>query len=59
MLKGERFFGAVRTLALNSEGLTEMFTNMDVKCYQTFAGAKVKGLMNFFKEFPKEWEYKD
>ena len=46
MLKGERFFGAVRTQAPNSKELTKMVTNMDGKCYQTSAGAKVKGLIN-------------
>ena len=32
MLKGERFFGAVRTQVSNSKELTKMVTNMDVKC---------------------------
>ena len=44
MLKGERFFGAVRTQAPNSKELTKMVTNMDVKCYQTFCRSKSKGV---------------
>ena len=46
LLNGERILGAVRTLAPNSKELTKMVTNVDGKCYQTSAGAKVKGLMN-------------
>ena len=46
LLKGERILGAVRTQAPNSKELTKMVTNVDGKCYQTSAGAKVKGLMN-------------
>ena len=45
-LNKERIFGAVKTQAPNSKELTKMVTNVDVKCYQTSAGAKVKGLMN-------------
>ena len=46
LLNRERILGAVRTQAPNSKELTKMVTNMDGKCYQTSAGAKVKGLMN-------------
>ena len=46
LLKGERILWAVRTQAPNSKELTKMVTNVDGKCYQTSAGAKVKGLMN-------------
>ena len=36
----------VKTQTPKSKELTKMVTTVDGKCYQTSAGAKVKGLMN-------------
>ena len=44
---------AVKTQTLKSEGLTKMNTNVDRKCYQTSAGAKVKDLTNLFQRIPE------
>ena len=54
MLKGERFFGAVRTQTSNSKELTKMVMNRDVKCYQTFCRSKSKGVNELIsKNFQK------
>ena len=46
LLNEEKILGAVKTQTPKSKELTKMVTNVDGKCYQTSAGAKVKGLMN-------------
>ena len=46
LLNEEKVFGAVKTQTPKSKELTKMVTNVDGKCYQTSAGAKVKGLIN-------------